>query len=60
MANKAALLSRLEQLEGNSVTTEDAWWREMCSRYGFPATPIDDVTDELRRAVFEKYFEEFY
>lgn len=60
MTNKAALLSRLEHLESASVTTEDAWWREMCKRYGFPVTPIDDVTDELRRAVFEKYFEEFY
>lgn len=60
MANKAALLSRLEQLEGRDVTASDAWWRSMCKRYGFPETPIDDVTDELRRAVFEQYIAEFY
>ncbi|EJQ1522469.1 hypothetical protein QA421_001309 [Cronobacter sakazakii] len=53
-------MARIEALESASVSTQDAWWREMCSRYGFPVTPIDNVTDELRRAVFEKYFEEFY
>lgn len=60
MASKAALLQRLEQLEGRDVTASDAWWRSMCQRYGFPETPIDDVTDELRRAVFEQYIAEFY
>lgn len=60
MANKAALLSRLEQLEGRNVTTSDAWWREMCKRYGFPVIPIDDATREQQNAVMDAYLDDFY
>lgn len=60
MANKAALLQRLEQLEGRDVSAQDAWWREMCLRYHFPAIPLDDATTEQRNAVMDCYFEDFY
>lgn len=60
MASKAALLDRLAQLENANVTTSDAWWREMCTRYGFPVVPIDDATPEQRNTVMDSYLDEFY
>lgn len=60
MASKAALLQRLEQLEGRDLTASDAWWRGLCERFGFPVIPIDDVTEEQRRAVMNRYLDEFY
>lgn len=60
MANKAALLQRLEQLEGRDLTASDAWWREMCKRYGFPVIPIDEASREQQNTVMDAYFEDFY
>lgn len=60
MTSKAVLLQRLEQLENGNVTTSDAWWREMCGRYGFPVIPIDDATEEQRNSIMDRYLDDLY
>lgn len=60
MVSKSSLLERLERLERASVSTQDAWWREMCKKYGFPVVPIDEATPDQRNAVMREYLNEFY
>lgn len=59
MASKEKL-ARLEALENAGVTTSDAWWREMCQKYGFPVIPLNDATPEQRNTVMDAYLNDFY
>lgn len=54
-------LARLEALENAGVTNDDAWWRGICQKYGFPVIPLNEATREQRNAVMDAYLdEEFY
>ncbi|WP_338533828.1 hypothetical protein ACEPWQ_13140 [Leclercia adecarboxylata] len=53
-------MQRLEALESAGVTTSDAWWREMCQKYGFPVIPLNDATKEQRNTVMDAYLDDFY
>ncbi|WP_312773964.1 hypothetical protein [Atlantibacter hermannii] len=54
-------MQRLEALESAGVTNDDAAWRGMCARYGFPVIPLNEATREQRNAVMDAYLdEEFY
>lgn len=60
MTSNKEKLARLEALENAGVTNDDAWWREMCRKYGFPVLPLDDATKEQRNAVMDAYLDDFY